>query len=150
MRESSQFRISGLFPCLMPFSFCSFIRNRKNESEIVNFLDPIPSEFPLPSAGGGRTMGLELQNGLFRLLHFLLPDVYVPKRREKNQENQRHAQKIWIYQFSGNMFSTILTHKLKNLKQAKFYVVRAKMGIESFSLQYRPQLLKKQIVLSAG
>ena len=37
----------------MPFSFCSFIRNRKNESEIVNFFDPIPSEFPLPSAGGG-------------------------------------------------------------------------------------------------
>ena len=71
----------------MPFSFCSFIRNRKNESEIVNFFDPIPSEFPLPSAGWGGTMGLELQNGLLCLLHFLLPDVYVPKRREKNQEN---------------------------------------------------------------
>ena len=33
----------------MPFSFCSFIRNRKNESEIVNFFDPIPSEF-LPAS----------------------------------------------------------------------------------------------------
>ena len=36
---------------------------------------------------GGRTMGLQLQNGLFCPLHFLLTDVYVPKRREKNQEN---------------------------------------------------------------
>ena len=55
--------------------------------KLSTFLTQYPRNFPLPSAAGGGTMGLELQNGLFCLLHFLLPDVYVPKRREKNQEN---------------------------------------------------------------
>ena len=54
--------------------------------KLSTFLTQYPRNFLCPPRGGG-TMGLELQNGLFCLLHFLLPDVYVPKRREKNQEN---------------------------------------------------------------
>ena len=53
--------------------------------KLSTFLTQYPRNFLCPPRGG--TMGLELQNGLFCLLHFLLPDVYVPKRREKNQEN---------------------------------------------------------------
>ena len=55
--------------------------------KLSTFLTQYPRNFLCPPRRGGGTMGLELQNGLFCLLHFLLPDVYVPKRREKNQEN---------------------------------------------------------------